>query len=87
MSSRWALLFMLMHIVGFSGAATAQSPDQRRCSAPDPDTSIRGCTAMIRSGHETQQNLAQAFNNRGIAYYCKGQLDRAIQDFDRAIRL
>src|SRR5262249_28158541 len=32
-------------------------------------------------------NLALAFNNRGIAYEQKGDLDRAIQDFDQAIKL
>ena len=65
MRSRWALLFVLTHIAGFSGAATAQTLDQRRCLAPDPDLSISACTAMIQSGHETQQNLATAFYNRG----------------------
>jgi hypothetical protein len=87
MRSRWARLFMLMHIAGLSGAATAQTPDQRRCSAPDPDLSISGCTAMIQSGHETRQNLAGAFYNRGNAYNGKGQPDRAIADYDQAIRL
>ncbi|MCH8285001.1 tetratricopeptide repeat protein [candidate division KSB1 bacterium] len=28
-----------------------------------------------------------AFNNRGISYYRKGQFDRAIEDFDEALRL
>jgi lipoprotein NlpI len=88
MRSRWALLFVLMHITGFSrGAATAQTLDQQQCSAPDPDLAISGCTAMIQSGHETQQNLAVAFLNRGAAYLDKGQPDRAIQDYDQAIRL
>jgi hypothetical protein len=36
MRSRWALLFVLMHIAGFSGAATAQTADQQLCLAPDP---------------------------------------------------
>jgi tetratricopeptide (TPR) repeat protein len=30
---------------------------------------------------------AQAFNSRGLAYYTKGDNDRAIADFDRAIRM
>jgi tetratricopeptide (TPR) repeat protein len=78
---------VLMQIAGFGGAATAQTDDQQRCSAPDPDLSISGCTAMIQSGHETQQDLAKDFSNRGTAYGRKGQLDRAIEDFDQAIRL
>ena len=28
-----------------------------------------------------------AYNNRGLAYYYKGDYDRAIQDYDEAIRL
>src|SRR5580693_6159990 len=87
MRNTWTLLFVLMQIAGFGGAATAQTDDQQRCSAPDPDLSISGCTAMIQSGHETQQDLAKDFSNRGTAYGRKGQLDRAIEDFDEAIRL
>lgn len=30
---------------------------------------------------------AEAFNNRGLAYYKKREIDRAIQDYDEAIRL
>jgi lipoprotein NlpI len=87
MRNTWTLLFVLMQIAGFSGAATAQTADQQRCPAPDPDLSISGCMAMIQSGHETQQDLAKDFSNRGTAYGRKGQLDRAIEDFDWAIRL
>src|SRR5580704_11266374 len=87
MRSRCALLFVLMHIAGFSGAATAQNVDQQLCLAPDPDLSISRCTAMIQSGHETQQNLAVAFSDRGLAYARKDQYDRALEDLDQAIRL
>src|SRR5580698_3461390 len=83
MRSRWALLFVLMEIAGFSGAATAQNVDQQQCIASDPDLSISRCTAMIQSGH----NLAVAFSSRGTAYARKGQYDRAIEDLDQAIRL
>src|ERR1700730_18054663 len=87
MRSRWALLFVLRHIAGFSGAAAAQTLNQRRCAAPDPDLSISGCTAMIQSGHEPRQNLAIAFYNRGNSHRSKGQPDRAIEDYDQAILL
>jgi tetratricopeptide (TPR) repeat protein len=88
MSNRWALLFVMTHIAGFGGAATAETLDQQQqCPAPDPDLSISGCTAMIQSGHETQQKLAVDFYNRGLAYTLKDQYDRAIEDFDEAIRI
>jgi len=78
---------VLIHIAGFSGAATAQTLDQQQCAAPDPDVAIPGCTAIIQSGHETQQNLANTYTRRGIAYARKGQYDRAIEDLDQAIRI
>jgi len=78
---------VVMCITGLSGAAAAPTPDQQRCSAPDPDVSIGGCTAMIQSDQETQENLAKAFLNRGFAYDRKGQYDRAIEDYDQAIKL
>jgi tetratricopeptide (TPR) repeat protein len=88
MSKRWALLFVVMHFAGFGGAATAQTLDQQQqCPGADPDLSISGCTAMIESGHETQQRLPIDFYNRGIAYAAKDQYDRAVEDFDHAIRL
>jgi tetratricopeptide (TPR) repeat protein len=87
MRSTRALLFVLVHIAGFIGAANAQTPDQRRCFDRDPDLSISGCTAIIQSGRQTQQNLAVVFYNRGNAYFRKGQLHRAIADYDQAIRL
>jgi tetratricopeptide (TPR) repeat protein len=40
----------------------------------------------VREG-ETPQNLAIAFNNRGNAYLDKRDYDRAIKDYDEAIRL
>jgi len=82
-----AVLFVLMHIAGFIGAANAQTLDQRRCFDRDPDLSISGCTAIIQSGRQTQQNLAVVFYNRGNAYFRKGQPHRAITDYDQAIRL
>jgi hypothetical protein len=39
MSNRWALLFVVMHIAGFGGAASAQTQEQQ-CPAPEPDVSI-----------------------------------------------
>jgi tetratricopeptide (TPR) repeat protein len=88
MRNMCALLFVVMHIAGFGRAATAQTLDQQQqCPGADPDLSISGCTAMIESGHETQQRLPVDFYNRGIAYAAKDQYDSAIEDFDHAIRL
>jgi tetratricopeptide (TPR) repeat protein len=42
---------------------------------------------MIQSGKESESNLAEAYNNRAIAYYGKKEYGRAIADNDQAIRL
>lgn len=75
---RWASLLVLMGIIGFSGTIFAQTRDEQRCLASDPDLSISGCTAAIQSGQETQEDRAVAFYNRGVSYGRKGQHDRAI---------
>ena len=51
------------------------------------DLRISGCTTVIQSGKEPKNNLVIAFNNRGTAYSDKGQHDRAIEDYDQAIKL
>jgi tetratricopeptide (TPR) repeat protein len=52
-----------------------------------PDVAIGGCSAAISSGEEAGDSLAKTFNNRGNAYDYKKQYDRAIEDFNEAIRL
>lgn len=69
-------------------AAAQDSRQQRdRCTDGEPDVAIRACTAIIDSGQQTTADLAVTFFNRGWAFSMKGQYDRAIQDYDQAIRL
>ena len=58
-----------------------------RCFGTDIDLRITGCSALIDSGGGTPMNRAQFFMIRGSAVLSKGQDDRAVQDFDAAIRL
>jgi len=53
----------------------------------DPDLSIGGCTAMIRSGEYESRNLAVAYTNRGNAHLRLSETSQAIADYDQAIRL
>src|SRR5262245_60628042 len=48
---------------------------------------INGCTAFIDSGEGTTRARAIAYNNRGNAHTAKGDIDRALLDFDDSIRL
>ncbi len=85
---RGALLLGLL-LVGVT-TATAQLP-LGACFSTDPNTSldlrIDTCTSLIQSKGLSQDRLAIAFQNRGSAYVAKGDTDRAIQDFDQAIKL
>ena len=74
-------------------ASTAEAQflqEWRWCAGQDgasPELAVKGCTAVIQSGRETKANLAVAHYNRGTAYRLEGWSDRAIQDYDQAIRL
>jgi tetratricopeptide (TPR) repeat protein len=74
-----------------SSAARAQTKQQFNwCISendPTPDQKISGCTAVIQAGKLKGKNLVFAFVNRGAAYYEKSQYDRAIEDFDPAVKL
>jgi len=81
---------MLIITLGIShgSMAVAQTIDRTACNAPaNPNVMIANCTAFIQSEHGTTDDLSTAYNNRGDAYYQNGNSDRAIQDFDQAIRL
>ena len=77
-------------LVAWTETAQADfSQEIRRCDSGDahPDIRIVACTRNIQSGRFVGQNLAVAFTNRGLAHKSKGQWDRAIADYDEAIRL
>jgi len=73
---------------------TAQelTPDQTRCLNRGKtlafDVQISGCTAVLQSdGGVSEGNRAVAYVNRGMGYAGKKDYDRAIADFNEAIRI
>src|ERR1700683_4026909 len=85
MRSTWTLAFVLTGMASAQTTAT-QTPAAQRCFSHDPDAAIAGCTALLQSGHETQEHINRAFSNRGAAYIRKREYDRAIQDLDQHIQ-
>jgi tetratricopeptide (TPR) repeat protein len=66
----------------------AASDDINKCyKSAAPDSAINYCTQAIESGQLSGKGLAFAFYRRGNAYYVKRDYDRAILDYDQAIRL
>ena len=90
MEMRKAMLLILPFLlVAFptSAADPNQEGNWTRCLNTDPDLAVAGCTAVIAAGQGPTGKLAEAFFKRGVAYGRKGQDDRAIEDFDQAIKL
>lgn len=52
-----------------------------------PNLQINGCTAVIRSDQRSGKNLVWAYYNRGFAYHGLGEFQKAIKDYNRALRL
>jgi tetratricopeptide (TPR) repeat protein len=62
--------------------------DGQKCyRATHPEAVIRHCTQTISSARLPPKALAMAFYKRANAYNQKAQSDRAIQDYNEAIRL
>ena len=51
------------------------------------DIQIGGCTALIESGKMADKPLAWSHTNRGMAYTFKGDTDKALADFNKAVEL
>jgi tetratricopeptide (TPR) repeat protein len=60
---------------------------QPRCGDPDPEISISVCTAAIQSGRVKGRELAVAHTNRGAAFVALLDYDRALKDFEDAVRI
>ena len=75
--------------VSFSGPSTfSQQLDW--CSGKNDastEQQISGCTALIDSGRGNARGLSEALYNRGNAYAATADFNRAIADYDQAIRL
>src|SRR5258708_12610241 len=74
--------------LGLSGPAGAQTDQQlRQCNGTDPALAIIGCTAVIESRDSLAPLRSRALANRAITYMNRGQPERALADFDRAIMI
>lgn len=72
----------------WAAPALAQGKLQEACAgAAKIEARIAACNTIIKSGRGTPRERAVAFNNRGGALYYSGKPERAIEDYDQAIKL
>ena len=82
------LIALLFFVDRFPAGA---NDDPKKCAtetkSSDADLSIDYCTGAIESGQLSDQELAIALSNRGLAYFNNSAYDQSIRDYDRAIGL
>ena len=88
--TRFVLLFFL--VLGTTVSAQSEVLDLLKAGLAargrgDFDGAIYYYTQAVATGELNSSNLSTVLNSRGVAYVVKGESDRAIADFDTAIRL
>jgi tetratricopeptide (TPR) repeat protein len=73
-----------------TSAAIASTPaladDWETCARGSSDAAIAACTRAIASGAYTGRTLALAYSNRGAEWKTKGDLSKALADYNEAIK-
>ena len=70
------------------GAAhEAYEEASRQCFAGKGDEMLEGCNIVIEANRESPRRMASALVMRGLGFSSKGQYDRAIEDYDRGLKL
>jgi len=86
-----ALLVAASPLAAVPATAQRNHDDEARCMNLEKrlsaDEEISACTRLIDSGQYKGRSLAIALTNRGSSHARKGNIDRAIADFDEAIRV
>src|SRR3954469_1318036 len=81
-----AIAFIVCGSLAEPGFAASQK-DQRDCDQDErDDLRIAGCTRVINARDGSVRSIAEAYNQRGIAWKKKGEIDKAIADYSQSIR-
>jgi tetratricopeptide (TPR) repeat protein len=90
-SMRALLIGLLLVVAPLPAPAQVSDAERKQCTGEGAvipaEARIANCTALIESGRVPPAELFHAVNSRGAAWYEKGDLERAIADFDRVIEL
>src|SRR5689334_13780129 len=77
-------LAALAAVALFPTAAAADDWDT--CGKQTGDLAIAACSRAIGSDRYTGESLARLYTARGVAYQAKGDLERAMEDFNESMR-
>ena len=82
-------LIAVVVLLAAAGAHGQSTTDSERCVSVtgNPDLAIQHCTRAIESQKFSGELLARLYFNRGVEWAAKGDFDRAIADYDAAIKL
>jgi tetratricopeptide (TPR) repeat protein len=81
---------MALTLLAAFPARTQTAQERRTCEGEDGASvpqRIDACSAVIKASRDKADKLAEAFDNRGVAYRLKGDYDHAIADYSQAIKL
>ena len=68
-------------------AAAAAQKDRSDCEQmTNPGLKVGACTRLLQSGGMTVELKASAHHHRGVGFLLQSQLDRAIVEFNEALR-
>ena len=82
----WRTLRFAALLIATTFAAPALADDWESCAKSAGDEAIAACTRAIKSGTYNGRTLALAHSNRGVEWKAKGELAKAIADYDEAVK-
>ena len=84
-----SLVILFCALSAIPALAAAADDAAKACAGgdPSPDKRIAACGKFLATNPKQDAKIAWVFNARGTAYFSKGDLDKAIKDYDIAIRL
>src|SRR3954464_12755476 len=82
----WRTLRLVALLIAITSATPAFADDWETCAKSAGDDAIAACTRAIKSGTYNGKTLALAYSNRGVEWKAKGDLAKAVADFDEAIK-
>jgi tetratricopeptide (TPR) repeat protein len=84
--ARHSALRAALAVLMLFGAVHARAEVATDCFSEDWERRIAGCSAIIEDPATQPQELVQALAMRALTLSIKGQYERAIEDYDAAIR-